>query len=168
MFVNADDCRSRAPSHSGFIEHRARYINLFPLFAQANIGITAFDQRGYGETWTKHPTPNKAHGNTTWNQQFQDVEDLVRIERKRLDDKYGASTQVPIYLMGHSMVSREVLLLAIPTCPMLRREKCPTGWWNLLCVHDAGGRCGRSDERGSRHGSGGDSIEPLDQAKQRE
>lgn len=78
-------------------------MNLFPLFAQANIGVTAFDQRGYGETWSKHPNPNTAHGNTTWKQQFQDVEDLIRLERTRLDEKYGKD-KVPIYLLGHSMV----------------------------------------------------------------
>lgn len=86
----------------GFIEHSGRYFNIFPLFPQANISVTAYDLRGYGWTWSKHPTPKKAHGNTTWKQQFEDLEDLVRLERKRLDGQYGVN-KVPIYLMGHSM-----------------------------------------------------------------
>lgn len=88
----------------GFIEHYGRYENIFKLFAQANIAVTAFDQRGFGRTWSKAPNPNKAHGNTTWKQQFKDIEDFIRLERARTDAKYGKD-RVPIYLMGHSMVS---------------------------------------------------------------
>lgn len=89
----------------GFIEHYGRYDNIFPVFAQSNISVTAFDQRGFGRTWTKHENPKKAHGNTTWKQQLEDIEDLVKLERTRLDEKYGKD-KVPIYLMGHSMVSK--------------------------------------------------------------
>jgi acylglycerol lipase len=88
----------------GFLEYYARYDNIFPLFAQSNIAVTAFDQRGFGKSWTQHSTPKKAHGNTTWKQQFEDVEDLIRLERGRLDAEYGKD-KVPIYVMGHSMVS---------------------------------------------------------------
>jgi hypothetical protein len=88
----------------GYLEHYGRYENIFPLYAQANIAVTAFDQRGHGKTWTMHPTPKKAKGNFTWPQQFQDVEDLIRLERKRLDEQFGKD-KVPIYLLGHSMVS---------------------------------------------------------------
>lgn len=87
----------------GFIEHYGRYDNIFKLFAQDNIAITAFDQRGFGQTWTKHPDPKKAHGNTTWKQQFEDIEDLIRLEKSRLDEKFGKD-KVPIFLIGHSMV----------------------------------------------------------------
>lgn len=87
----------------GFIEHYGRYNNIFPLFAQANIAVTAFDQRGFGLTWTKAPNPKKAHGNTTWKQQFEDIEDIIRLEKTRVDEKYGKD-KLPIFLMGHSMV----------------------------------------------------------------
>jgi acylglycerol lipase len=88
----------------GFIEYYGRYENIFKLFAQANILVTAFDQRGFGLSWTKHATPKKAHGNTTWKQQFEDVEDLIKVERSKLDEQFGKD-KVPIFLMGHSMVS---------------------------------------------------------------
>ena len=88
----------------GFIEHYGRYDNIFSLFAQANIAVTAFDQRGFGRTWQKHPTPTKAHGNTTWKQQFEDIADLVRLERARIDEQFGKDT-VPLFFLGHSMVS---------------------------------------------------------------
>lgn len=86
----------------GYAEHSGRYFNLFPLFAQANISITGYDLRGYGLSWTKHQNPKKAHGDTSWKQQFEDLEDLIRLERERLDKQYGKD-KVPIYLMGHSM-----------------------------------------------------------------
>jgi alpha-beta hydrolase superfamily lysophospholipase len=88
----------------GFIEHYGRYDNVFKPFAQANIQVTAFDQRGFGRSWKKNANPKKAHGNTTWKQQFEDAEDMIRLERSRLDQKYEKD-KVPLYLMGHSMVS---------------------------------------------------------------
>ncbi|UZJ56489.1 hypothetical protein CBS101457_005809 [Exobasidium rhododendri] len=86
----------------GFLEYYARYNNIFPLFAQSNISVVAFDQRGFGKTWTQHATPKKVHGNTTWKQQFEDLADMIRLEKSRLDQTYGKD-KVPMYLMGHSM-----------------------------------------------------------------
>lgn len=86
----------------GYAEHSGRYFYNFPLFAQANISLTGYDLRGYGLSWKKHPNPKKAHGDTSRKQQFEDLEDLIKLERKRLDEKYG-NDRVPIYLMGHSM-----------------------------------------------------------------
>ncbi|PWN86578.1 alpha/beta-hydrolase [Acaromyces ingoldii] len=86
----------------GFIEHVGRYNHVFPSFAQANIYVVAFDQRGFGETWSKHKEAKKQHGNTTWKQQFEDLADLIKLQRKELDDKFGKDV-VPIFLMGHSM-----------------------------------------------------------------
>lgn len=100
---------------SGFIEHTGRYHHLFPLFAQSNISVTGYDLRGYGQTWAKHATPKKAHGNTSWKQQFEDLEDLIRLERKRLDDAYGKD-KVPIFLMGHSMVGASPATFLVDLC----------------------------------------------------
>lgn len=90
----------------GFAEHVGRYSSVFPIFAARGIELICFDQRGFGATaqaasggFAKHYT------NTSWPQQFKDVQTVVVAQRKWLNEKYGLSTgqEVPIFLLGHSM-----------------------------------------------------------------
>ncbi|PWZ03772.1 alpha/beta-hydrolase [Testicularia cyperi] len=86
----------------GFVEYVDRYRNVFRLWPSKGHEIVGFDQRGWGETMNATANPVKSYGNTTWPQQFQDLETVIRHTRKRLDAKWGANA-VPIFLLGHSM-----------------------------------------------------------------
>ena len=81
----------------GFAEHIERYNHVWPQFAERNIEVYGFDQRGFGQS-------GPAHGDTTLGRQLQDIEFAIQQERMRLDGLWGDGI-VPIYLYGHSMVS---------------------------------------------------------------
>ncbi|EST05327.1 hypothetical protein PSEUBRA_005597 [Kalmanozyma brasiliensis GHG001] len=86
----------------GFVEYVDRYRNIFKLWPSKGHEILGFDQRGWGNTWRNSPKPDGNYGNTTWPQQFQDLEFVIRQTRQRLDQRWGAN-KVPIFLLGHSM-----------------------------------------------------------------
>lgn len=86
----------------GFVEYVDRYRNIFKLWPSKGHEILGFDQRGWGNTCRSSSEPVKNYGNTTWPQQFQDLEHVIRTTRQRLDQRWGAN-KVPIFLLGHSM-----------------------------------------------------------------
>lgn len=88
----------------GFAEHVGRYSDAFPLFAARGIELICFDQRGFGNTADKAAGGfAKNYTNTTWPQQFKDVQKVIAAQRVWLNEKYPGSPEVPIYLVGHSM-----------------------------------------------------------------
>lgn len=86
----------------GFVEYVDRYRNIFRLWPSKGHELVGFDQRGWGNTMHATSDPKKNYGNTTWPQQFQDLEYVIRQTRERLDKQWGAN-KVPIFLLGHSM-----------------------------------------------------------------
>lgn len=89
----------------GFNENIWRYDHVFPVFASKGIYVTAYDQRGYGVTAEKGMPGDwkkENHSDTTLELLFQDLNQVILAERKRMDDQYGPG-RVPFILMGHSM-----------------------------------------------------------------
>ena len=84
----------------GFVEHIGRYESAFPLFTSHNVGVFAYDQRGFGRTALDKEKKSKdaAYGKTSWKEQVQDVEWWVGYLGREWKG-------VPIFLMGHSMVN---------------------------------------------------------------
>ena len=85
----------------GFAEHVERYNHVWSLFAKRDIEVFGYDQRGFGRS-------GPSYGDTTLEQQMEDLIYAVQQERKRLDDSLGGD-KVPIYLYGHSMVSDHIV-----------------------------------------------------------
>lgn len=84
----------------GFIEHVGRYQHVFPLWAARGIAVFAFDQRGFGRTAEdrEQRSSDSSYGKTSGPQQNEDVEWAVGAARA----KFGK--ELPVFLMGHSMV----------------------------------------------------------------
>ncbi|KAF9162767.1 hypothetical protein DFQ26_003256 [Actinomortierella ambigua] len=74
----------------GLGEHVNRYHHVFEQFAKANIQVSAFDQRGFGQTGKK----GKALGNTGgYAKAIPDI--TAALERAKIEG-------LPLFLMGHS------------------------------------------------------------------
>ncbi|PWN49061.1 alpha/beta-hydrolase [Violaceomyces palustris] len=94
----------------GFVEYIDRYREIFTYFPNQGIEVVAFDQRGWGETCLANLKGKANYGNTTWPQQFQDIQDILLQQRKRLDEKWGTTSttqdqpgRVEMFLVGQSM-----------------------------------------------------------------
>ncbi|KAE8224742.1 hypothetical protein CF319_g2401 [Tilletia indica] len=86
----------------GYIEHCSRFDHVGKYYASKGIEFFGFDQRGFGRTAKDGPNPRRDYTNTSWLEQFKDIEFMLKNYRSWLDDKYGKD-KVPIYLVGHSM-----------------------------------------------------------------
>ncbi|KAK5995852.1 Monoacylglycerol hydrolase [Cladobotryum mycophilum] len=84
----------------GFSEHINRYNDFFPKLTEHGIQVLSWDQRGWGRTVTK-PAERGLTGPTAL--VLSDVAAFVQ-------DKLPSD--VPVFLMGHSMGGGEVLMLA--------------------------------------------------------
>ncbi|KAH6603329.1 alpha beta hydrolase [Trichoderma cornu-damae] len=84
----------------GFSEHINRYNDFFPKLAENGIQVFAWDQRGWGRSVTK-PAEKGLTGPTA-----QVVADVAAFIQDKLP------SDVPIFVMGHSMGGGEVLTLA--------------------------------------------------------
>jgi len=84
----------------GFAEHVGRYEETFPVYASKGISVFAYDQRGFGRTAcdTANKSPASSWGVTSWKNQQDDIAFFILRERERVPP------QLPIFLMGHSMV----------------------------------------------------------------
>lgn len=84
----------------GFAEHVGRYTHFHPLFAQQGIAVFAFDQRGFGLTGqdVEKRSKGSTYGKTSWKDQMADIAWAVSHAKE-------AFKGVPVFLMGHSMVS---------------------------------------------------------------
>lgn len=84
----------------GFAEHVGRYEETFPGYASKGISVFAYDQRGFGRTACDNVNKSTASswGVTSWKDQQHDIAFYILRERDRL------GPNLPIFLMGHSMV----------------------------------------------------------------
>jgi acylglycerol lipase len=84
----------------GFAEHVGRYEQTFPVYASKGISVFAYDQRGFGRTAcdNANKSPASSWGVTSWKSQQDDIAFFILRERERL------GPELPIFLMGHSMV----------------------------------------------------------------
>ncbi|GAA5884865.1 hypothetical protein JCM16303_005327 [Sporobolomyces ruberrimus] len=89
----------------GFVEHVRRYDHVFPMYADKGIAVFAYDQRGFGQT--AFYTPKHTQGQTSWPQQFTDIDHFASYTRSLFP------SPLPFFLMGHSMGG--ALSLAYPT-----------------------------------------------------
>jgi acylglycerol lipase len=83
----------------GFSDHVGRYYDLFPSLAERGILVVGYDQRGFGRS-VKKPSEKGNTGPTT-----RVIADLVQVIRSELP------SEVPVFVMGHSMGGGEVLTL---------------------------------------------------------
>ncbi|EPE32798.1 alpha/beta-Hydrolase [Glarea lozoyensis ATCC 20868] len=84
----------------GFNDHTNRYHDLFSILASRGVEVHGFDQRGWGRSVTK-PSERGLTGPTS--QVIADVASFVRTQ---------LPSEVPVFVMGHSMGGGEVLMLA--------------------------------------------------------
>ncbi|KAL7942987.1 Alpha/Beta hydrolase protein [Trichoderma barbatum] len=84
----------------GFSEHINRYNDFFPKLVEHGIQVFAWDQRGWGRSVTR-PAEKGLTGATA-----QVVADIVAFIQEKLP------SDVPVFVMGHSMGGGEVLTLA--------------------------------------------------------
>lgn len=84
----------------GFAEHIGRYTHFHPLLLEHSIAIFALDQRGFGKTAQDVEGKSKSseYGKTSWKEQMDDIAWALTHARTQFTD-------IPIFLMGHSMVS---------------------------------------------------------------
>lgn len=83
----------------GFCDYFGRYSAALKLIAEKGIAVVAFDQRGWGKTvLDKENGKGKSfYGQTTTALQLEDIDFMLTWTF----DKFS----VPVFLMGHSMVS---------------------------------------------------------------
>jgi len=101
----------------GFSDHIGRYTHFHPLFNESGIAVFTFDQRGFGKSAQDqegHKSKESAYGKTSWNEQMTDIEWAVQHAKKEFPE-------VPVFLMGHSMVSK----LQVPAAFMLDEQSWP-------------------------------------------
>lgn len=84
----------------GFAEHVGRYTHIHPRFPQHGISVFTFDQRGFGRTGQdlEHKSKDSSYAKTSWPEQLADIEWAI----KHVKNEFAG---LPIFLMGHSMVS---------------------------------------------------------------
>jgi len=84
----------------GLGEHIGRYGHFHPRLAENGIAVFAYDQRGFGRTAQDdgHKSNGSSIGKTSWNNQMDDISWALHHVTSQYDS-------VPLFLMGHSMVS---------------------------------------------------------------
>lgn len=84
----------------GFAEHVGRYEGAHGEYPKKDITVFTYDARGFGKTALdeKNKSDDSSYGKTSWEDQFRDIEWAIGYARKEV-------TNVPTFLMGHSMVS---------------------------------------------------------------
>ena len=89
----------------GFGEHVSRYEPVHGQYAGRGITVFTFDQRGFGRTAMDptHRSAQSAYCKTTFREQFADIEWWLR-------HVVEAHPDLPVFLMGHFMVSGRLLL----------------------------------------------------------
>ncbi|CAG8906032.1 unnamed protein product [Penicillium egyptiacum] len=82
----------------GFSDHCNAYHDLFPTLASAGVEVRSFDQRGWGRS-VKQPSDRGNTGPTS--QVLSDIHSFLQ--------SLPSDTNVPVFLMGHSMGGGQVL-----------------------------------------------------------
>lgn len=121
----------------GFIEHHLRYDHVLRFFASQGIDALAFSQRGFGAR-TKGE-----YGDTSWKEQYEDVEEVLVEMRKTLDAQYEG--RLPMYLYGHSMVSTRVRQDWRKRWARQRRDELLSGEQCCGCAEPAAQRAGAAE-----------------------
>lgn len=105
----------------GFSDHCNAYQDLFLSLALSRIEVHAFDQRGWGRS-VKTISERGLTGPTS-----QVLDDITSILKSQLP------TNIPLFLMGHSMGGAEVLVSSFT-----RRSRCPPAfvlfWMHFMIV----------------------------------
>jgi acylglycerol lipase len=86
----------------GYLEHIGRYTASHAAWAARGFAVFAYDMRGFGRTALDESakSPGSSYGKTGgMNERMLDVEWAVQHTRELVD------ASVPLFLMGHSMVS---------------------------------------------------------------
>ncbi|KAI9003872.1 alpha/beta hydrolase fold protein [Hyaloraphidium curvatum] len=78
----------------GMGEHRRRYERVANILAEKGIAVVTYDQRGHGETATKHGDVNGG-----WPAMIADIDVVRKAALKKL------KVDVPVIILGHSMGS---------------------------------------------------------------
>jgi len=89
----------------GFAEHVGRYTHFHPRLCEHDIAVFTLDQRGFGNTALDtegNKSKDSAYGKTSWVEQMADVAWAVEHAKKTF-------SEIPTFLMGHSMGGGEVL-----------------------------------------------------------
>lgn len=88
----------------GFAEHVGRYQYPHTKFSERGITVFTFDLRGFGKTAQDVENKSKTsfYGKTCWTDQMLDIRWAIEHVQK---DVPG----LPVFLMGHSMVSKTPL-----------------------------------------------------------
>jgi acylglycerol lipase len=102
----------------GFAEHIARYELIFPMYAKKGITVFAYDQRGFGRTAVGQDGKGQDYGRTSWDHQFTDMEWALNHAK----ESYSSSGNVPLFLMGHSMVCFSFKAVLLDTYPQLSHQ----------------------------------------------
>ncbi|KAK4105052.1 alpha/beta-hydrolase [Parathielavia hyrcaniae] len=90
----------------GFSDHLGRYNNFFTALASRGIAVHGFDQRGWGRSVRK-PADKGLTGPTS-----QVLADMAAFITSHLLPPASSSSDVPVFVMGHSMGGGQVLTLA--------------------------------------------------------
>lgn len=122
-------CRTYSPASPkavlvflhGFIEHIGRYEHIFPQWQDRGISVFTFDLRGFGKTaeGAIQKGDSKAYGRTSGIQQLGDAEWALKHAKEQ-------AGEIPMFLMGHSMVrslTRTRIPISLPEC------RCILGRW---------------------------------------
>ncbi|KAL5637761.1 hypothetical protein ACGC1H_002129 [Rhizoctonia solani] len=116
----------------GFVEHVGRYEHVFPKYSGAGIAVLSYDQRGFGRSAldTTNRAPSAKYGKTSWAEQHSDIQTMLNILRE------GVSSQVPIFLMGHSMGGGLVLSFPTrpPTAPFVPKSETVLGLSGIIAT----------------------------------
>lgn len=98
----------------GFSDHCNTYLELFPTLACRQILVYAFDQRGWGRSVKKLSARGRT-GSTS--QVLDDIDSVVKSQ---------LPSDLPLFLMGHSMGGGEVLVSFFPVMARLTCVVCST------------------------------------------
>ena len=88
----------------GFAEHVERYEHVHRIWAEKGFFVLAFDLRGFGRTaLDKKKSRSSIYGRTSDDDQIKDIKWGLHFVRE-------ANPDVPVFLMGHSMVRPQHIL----------------------------------------------------------
>lgn len=82
-----------------FVEHHGRWVQVGRYLASQGLAALTWTQRGFGDRrWGEYT-------DASWDVLFADMDWVIGKECEYLKKTYGEG-KVPLYLYGHSMVSR--------------------------------------------------------------
>jgi alpha-beta hydrolase superfamily lysophospholipase len=101
----------------GYADHAARYAHVMDFFATKGVGSVAIDLRGHGRATGARGFVSR------FDEYLDDAAELARLLSDRARTSSGAGTEVPLFLLGHSMGGLVAALSAI---------EAPRAWRGLV------------------------------------